>query len=72
MRTVKSNTNKREAKSQTGYVTAEELKKRMAVRIDKMYEGRKQVITQEDINNGISGQELIAAVCERIDRFADK
>ncbi|MFR9164950.1 MAG: hypothetical protein ACLVKO_01520 [Dysgonomonas sp.] len=55
------------------FITGEELKKRVNVRIDKMFLNRKeQVITAEDIANGISGKELITAVSKKIDKFADK
>lgn len=54
------------------YITAEELKKAVNARIDEMFKKREQVITEEDISNGISGKELIKAVHERIDKFADK
>lgn len=40
--------------------------------IDKTVENREQTISEEDMVNSISGQELITAVCQRIDKFADK
>lgn len=58
--------------SKSEYISGKELKKRVHERIDKMVENREQIITEDDFTKGISGQELIEAVCLKIDKFADK
>lgn len=57
------------AKITDEFISSQELKREVSARIDGV---RKQIITKEDLGNSISGQELVAAVCERIENFTDK
>jgi len=54
------------------YITGEQLKKAVHSRIDKMYESRKQIISEEDMKSSYTPEEFKAAMREETKKIFNK